>query len=214
VLPIGDENPTRRVPIVTIVLIVANVAVFFLWQIQVGMERSVALAALVPAELRPVSVPGVEHLFTSMFMHGSLFHLAGNMWFLWIFGDNVEDELGRIRFIVFYFLCGLAAALAHVVFHSNSSVPVVGASGAISGVLGAYLVLHPRAQVKMLSRVGVVRMPAWGYLFVWIGMQVLSQSLAAGRAGTGVAYLAHIGGFVAGVVLSLIVIPRKNPVDF
>lgn len=205
-LPLYDENPTRRFPIVTSAIILANVAVFFLWQIDVGMQRSVSLAALVPAELHPVTMGGVQHLFTSMFMHGGLLHLAGNMWFLWIFGDNVEDETSRIRFPIFYLLCGVAAALAHAIAQPESKVPMVGASGAISGVLGGYLVLHPNAKVRTFLRFGVVGVPAWLYLFIWIGFQLLAQyQEGMRRAGTsGVAYLAHIGGFVAGVILIFI----------
>jgi len=202
-LPLYDENPTRRFPIVTSALILANVAVFFLWQIDVGMQRSVSLAALVPTELHPVTMGGVQHVFTSMFMHGGLLHLLGNMWFLWIFGDNVEDETSRIRFPIFYLLCGIAAALAHAIAHPDSKIPVVGASGAISGVLGGYLVKHPKAKVGMLLRFGVVHVPAWLYLFIWIGFQVFAQYQEGLRTGTksGVAYLAHIGGFLAGVIL-------------
>ena len=213
-LPVSDENPTRRFPVVTLLLVAANVVVFFLWQAQVGMQRSVAWGGLVPAELRPVSLLGVQHLFTSMFMHGGLLHLLGNMWFLWIFGDNVEDEIGRFRFVMFYLLSGIAAAAAYVAFNSQSKLPMVGASGAISGVLGAYLVLHPRARVKMLMFIRFVSMPAWCYLLVWIVLQVLAQSQASETSGPRVAYLAHIGGFLAGVILSVLVVPRQNPVDF
>jgi len=178
------------------------------------MERSVALGGLAPTELKPVSLPGIQHLFTSMFMYGGLFHLLGNMWFLWVFGDNVEDETGRFRFVIFYRLSGIAAAVTYVAFNSQSKVPMVGASGAISGVLGAYLVLHPRARVKMLLRTRAVRLPAWGYPLVWIGLQVVAQTQASQTSGTGIAYLAHIGGFLAGIILSVLVIPRRNPVDF
>src|SRR5688572_13786467 len=141
-LPISDENPTKRFPVVTVLLILANLVVFFAWQVQTGLPRSVALAGLTPTELKPISLPGVEHLFTSMFLHGGIAHLLGNMWFLWIFGDNVEDEIGRIKFVIFYLLSGVAGAAAHVVLGAQSNIPMVGASGAISGVLGAYLVLH------------------------------------------------------------------------
>src|SRR6187431_624762 len=113
-LPISDENPTKRFPVVTLLLILANLGVFFAWQVQVGLPKSVALAGLVPTELRPISVSGVEHLFTSMFMHGGIAHLLGNMWFLWIFGDNIEDDMGRGRYLLFYLLCGIVASLAHV----------------------------------------------------------------------------------------------------
>ena len=213
-LPVTDDNPTRRFPIVTLLLVLANMAVFFAWQMQVGMQRSVELGGLVPTELRPVSLPGLQHLFTSMFMHGGFLHLLGNMWFLCVFGDNVEDEIGRFRFVMFYLLSGIAAAATHVAFNSQSKVPLVGASGAISGVLGAYLVLHPRSRLSLLLRIRFVRMPAWSYLLIWIGLQVFAQAQASETSGTRVAYLAHIGGFVAGIILSVLVIPRRHPVDF
>jgi membrane associated rhomboid family serine protease len=213
-LPISDENPTKRFPIVTVLLIAANVAVFFAWQICVGLPHSVALAGLTPTELKPVSLPGVGHLFTSMFMHGGIAHLLGNMWFLWIFGDNVEDEIGRIKFVIFYLLTGVAGAVSHVALNAQSVVPMVGASGAISGVLGAYLVLHPAARVKMLLWIRFVRIPAWCYLSIWIGLQVLALSQASRITGIRIAYWAHIGGFVTGMFLSMFVTTRQNPKDF
>jgi membrane associated rhomboid family serine protease len=213
-LPISDENPTKRFPVVTVLLILANLAVFFAWQMRIGLPKSVALAGLIPTELHPLSVRGVEHLFTSMFMHGGIAHLLGNMWFLWIFGDNVEDEIGRIKFVIFYLLSGVAGAAAHVALNAQSGIPMVGASGAISGVLGAYLVLHPSARVKMLFIIRFIRIPAWAYLLIWIGLQVLALSQASKIAGMGIAYWAHIGGFVAGMFLSIFVTPRQNPKDF
>ena len=213
-LPISDENPTKRFPVVTVLLILANLAVFFAWQVRTGLPKSVALAGLVPTELHPVSLRGVEHLFTSMFMHGGLAHLLGNMWFLWIFGDNVEDEIGRIKFVILYLLSGVAASAAHVALHAQSQMPLVGASGAISGVLGAYLVLHPRAKVNMFAVVRLIQLPAWFYLLLWIGLQVLAVSQAGNVAGLRIAYWAHIGGFVAGMFLSIFVTPRQNPKDF
>jgi membrane associated rhomboid family serine protease len=203
-IPLYDDNPTHRFPILTIALIVANVFVFFGWQTRVGLEESVMLAGFVPAELGSATVPGAKHILTSMFMHGGFMHLLGNMWFLWIFGDNVENECGPVRFLVFYLLCGIAATLSYALFNPNSIVPLVGASGAISGVLGAYLVRHPNAAIRTLIPLGIftriVDLPAWFFLFIWIGMQVLSQASLDGRhGGGGVAYLAHIGGFAAGV---------------
>ena len=212
-LPLSDENPTRRFPVVTVLLILANVAVFFAWQVQVGLPKSVALAGLTPTQLHPISLPGVEHLFTSMFMHGSVAHLLGNMWFLWVFGDNVEDEVGRMKYIVFYLLSGVAAAVTHVALNAKSGIPMVGASGAIGGVLGAYLVLHPRAQVRMFLGIRSIHVPAWGYLVLWIGLQVVGVSPANKLAGMGIAYWAHIGGFASGIFLSLFVTPREHPKD-
>jgi len=210
-LPISDENPTKRFPVVTILLILANLMVFFLWQIKVGLPKSVALAGLVPTELHPVSPQGVMHLFTSMFMHGGIAHLLGNLWFLWIFGDNVEDEVGRINFVILYLLCGIAGAATHVVLNLQSEIPMVGASGAISGVLGGYLVLHPKARVKMFAGLWFFNLPAWFYLLLWIGLQVLAMTQANKLAGMGVAYWAHIGGFGTGIILSLLLASRKQP---
>jgi membrane associated rhomboid family serine protease len=141
-----------------------------------------------------------------MFMHAGLMHLAGNMLFLWIFGNNIEDELGKIRFITFYLLCGVIAALGHVFMDTGSEIPMVGASGAISGVLGAYLMLFPKAKVKTLVFLGIlitiVRIPAAFLLIFWLGIQIYSN-MASGNVGGGVAWMAHIGGFAAGMILIL-----------
>lgn len=205
-IPLYDDNPTHRFPIVTVIIIAVNVAVYFLWQVRVGLEESVALGAFVPAEFTGGGEAAPwRDLFTSMFMHGGFMHLLGNMWFLWIFGDNIENECGPVRFIMFYLLCGAAATFGHVWSDPDSGVPLVGASGAISGVLGAYLVQHPRVPVRTLIPLGVftriVDIPAFVFLFIWIGMQVVSQAAITGRTGGGVAYLAHIAGFVAGAAL-------------
>lgn len=209
-IPLADDNPVHRFPWVTVALIAGNAAVYFLWQSRVGLEESVALAAFVPSEFSSGQQPAAwRDLLTSMFMHGGLMHLVGNLWFLWIFGDNVENECGPVRFLLFYLLCGVTATLAHVWQDPSSAVPLVGASGAISGVLGAYLIEHPQANVRTLIPLGmwsrVVDVPAFVFLFVWIGVQIFSQVAAAGGAsGGGVAYLAHIGGFVAGTALIFI----------
>ncbi len=209
-IPLYDQNPTHRFPVVTVAIIAINVAVFFLWQVRIGLEESVALAAFVPSEFSGGPGAGAwRDLITSMFMHGGVMHLVGNMWFLWIFGDNIENECGPLRFTVFYLSCGVAATLAHAWADARSDVPLVGASGAISGVLGAYLIEHPRVAVRTLIPMGVftriVDIPAYVFLFIWIGLQVVSQALMSARMegvqGGGVAYLAHIAGFVAGVVL-------------
>lgn len=213
-LPISDENPSKRFPAVTVLLILANLAVFFAWQLRVGLQHSVTLAGLVPTELHPVSLPGVEHLFTSMFMHGGIAHLLGNMWFLWIFGDNVEDEIGRIKFVFFYLLSGVAGAVTHVILNVQAEIPMVDASGAISGVLGAYLVLHPKARVKLLFIIRFIRMPAWCFLLIWIGLQGLGLWQASKVAGMGVAYWAHIGGFGTGLILAIVLGPRQKSKRF
>jgi membrane associated rhomboid family serine protease len=206
-IPLYDHNPTHRFPAVTLFIIALNVSVFFFWQIRVGLEESVAQAAFVPAELTRGTGPAPwRDLFTSMFMHGGFMHLLGNMWFLWIFGDNVENECGSFRFLLFYLLTGVAATLAHVWSDPGSEMPLVGASGAISGVLGGYLVQHPRVAIRTLIPLGfftqIVDIPAFVFLFIWIGMQVFSQAIISSNTEAGgVAYLAHIAGFVAGAAL-------------
>lgn len=207
--PLHDDQPTRSFPIVTLLIITINAVVFIWWQLGIGLEQSVATAALVPHAVTHART-GSEYapIFTSMFMHGGWMHLIGNMWFLWIFGNNIEDNAGHFRFLLFYLLCGVAAAGAYVWFNAESHVPLIGASGAVSGVLGAYLVLHPNARVLTFIPLGpFIRMlyvPAFIFLLLWIGLQVLSQAamISSGvKEEGGVAYLAHIGGFVAGIAL-------------
>ena len=211
-IPLKDDNPTRTIPFVNYALIVACVLVF-LWQVSLGKQMQAAIYAygLIPdvllgdARLPPelAMVPAWATVFTSMFMHGGWMHLIGNMLYLWIFADNVEDRFGHGRFIVFYALCGIAAALAQALPDPQSQIPMVGASGAISGVLGAYLLMFPRAHVLVLLPLGplsqLVRMPALLVLGLWFALQLLSEMFAA--PGAGVAFRAHIGGFVAGLVL-------------
>lgn len=210
--PLYDDQKTRLAPVLTILLIVVNALVFAMWQLPLGIDRSVQLAALVPAEW--TAAPGpvtARHMIDSMFMHGSWMHLIGNMWFMWIFGNNVEDAMGHVRFIFFYLLCGVAADFAHIAASPESMVPMIGASGAVSGVLGAYLVLHPQARVTTLIPLGIltrlVEIPAWIFLLFWIGLQFLYQVVSQVPArhhmseGGGVAYMAHIGGFIAGLLL-------------
>lgn len=214
-IPLADDNPVHRFPLVTVLLIAANLAVYFLWQTRIGLEQSVALAAFVPAEFQRGAPGAWSALFTSMFMHGGLMHLMGNLWFLWIFGDNIESECGRLRFVMFYLLCGIIATLAHTWQDPRSDVPLVGASGAISGVLGAYLVEHPRAPIRTLIPLGlftrIIDVPAFVFLFLWMGMQVFSQAMIAGRTGGGgVAYLAHIAGFAAGAALIFVFRQRER----
>ena len=202
-IPLSDDTHSLRFPFVTIGLIVANCLVFFGWQGRIGIEESVMIAGFLPFELSQHAPDSVLHLFTAMFMHGGFMHLLGNMWFLWIFGDNVESDTGPFRFLAFYLLTGVFATLAHTATDPASRVPLVGASGAISGVLGAYLVKHPTANIRTLIPLGfftrIVDVPAFVFLFIWIGMQFLSEAAARGQhGGSGVAYLAHIGGFIAG----------------
>lgn len=205
--PFHDENPTRHFPLVTIALIGANIFVFF-WEFSYpGRIDSLFFNyGLVPYDLVQSPIETYPNIFSAMFLHAGLMHLAGNMLFLWIFGNNIEDVLGKIRFITFYLICGLIAALCHVYMDTGSEIPMVGASGAISGVLGAYLVLFPKAKVKTLVFLGIlitiVRIPAAYLLVFWLGLQIFSN-MAASNVGGGVAWMAHIGGFVAGMILIL-----------
>ena len=224
--PYHDENQTQRTPLVTWALIALNVGAWITVQ---GAGTSRALAAsvcnfgLIAGELTGAVPPGTAielgeglvcftdpgrqaaHVLTSMFLHGSWMHLLGNMWFLYLFGNNVEDSMGRGRFAIFYVLCGVAAALVQVLFTPDSPVPMVGASGAISGVMGAYLVLYPRVRVFTFVPIGFFLMsmalPAWTMLIYWFVLQILgSVTAVAGATAAGVAFWAHIGGFVAGLV--------------
>jgi membrane associated rhomboid family serine protease len=221
--PLRDENPTEIVPIVTIAIIVLNVLVWlFLQSAGMGMRflESICAYGAIPGEItgalaRGDSVPlgpatcfigGLSGwtLLTSMFLHGGWMHLIGNMWFLWVFGNNIEDSMGHLRFVVFYLATGLAAALAHLLTDWGGAVPVVGASGAISGVMGAYLVLYPRVKVDTLIVlvvfIQVVRLPAAAVLGLWFVLQLLQGALGSSVAG-GVAFWAHVGGFAAGALL-------------
>jgi membrane associated rhomboid family serine protease len=224
--PYRDENETLRRSVVTPTIVALNVLTWIVAQgagSSVALARSVCNLGLIPGELTGLVPPGtgfpmgeglvcvtdpgrqVSHLVTSMFLHGSWMHLLGNMWFLWIFGNNVEDSMGRPRFAVFYLICGLAAALLQVVITPGSSIPMVGASGAISGVMGAYLVLYPRVRVFAMVPLGFVltsmALPAWTMLVYWLLIQFVSGVTALGREGGGVAFWAHVGGFVAGAAL-------------
>jgi rhomboid family protein len=212
-IPLRDDNPSSIAPVVTIGLIVACV-LMFLWELSFGAsgQRVIYALGVVPASLLgrgdlPADlawVPPWATVFTSMFMHGGWMHLIGNMLYLWIFGDNVEDSMGHGRFVVFYLLCGIAAVLAQALPDPNSTVPMVGASGAISGVLGAYLLLYPHARVLVAIPLGFIlqtmRIPAGIVLLLWFGLQLLSNAMAQAGQG-GVAFRAHIGGFVAGMLL-------------
>lgn len=205
-LPLYDENDTERVPFVTISLIAANVLVF-IWQslsFNGDIHTLFREFGTVPATFlaHPASLHSLT-FFSSMFMHGDIWHLLGNMWFLWIFGDNVEDRMGPMNFLFFYLGCGILADLTHVVTNAHSLVPTIGASGAISGVLGAYMVLFPDAQVRTwIGRwYGLVSLPAWMVLGQWVFMQWLVAIISKAGSAGGVAIYAHIGGFVAGFLL-------------
>jgi membrane associated rhomboid family serine protease len=203
--PIGDDDTSRRtVPLVTYGLIALNVLFFFV-ELN-GGDAFIQHWAFVPR--RFLANPGSDFptLFTSMFMHGGWLHLFGNMLYLWIFGDNVEDRFGHIKFIIFYLLCGIAATFAQMAFSSASNVPNLGASGAIAGVLGGYILLFPKGRVNVLMGRGVIPMPAIVVIGFWIVLQFVSGigSISNAAQTGGVAYMAHIGGFIAGFVLTFL----------
>ncbi len=223
--PIRDDNPTLRTPVVTFALIALNGLAWLVLQgagSDPGLAESVCTLGVIPGEItgqaagRAVQLapgvicaidqtPGWHTLVTSMFMHGGWMHILGNMWFLWIFGNNVEDSMGRGRFVLFYLLAGLAAAGAQVMTDPASPVPMVGASGAIGGVMGAYVVLYPRVAVHMFVFFGffatTFRIPAFLMLGYWFVLQLLGGLPSLGQSDGGVAFFAHVGGFLAGVAL-------------
>lgn len=224
--PLSDDNPRIHLPIATVALICINAVVWLLVQ-GFGNDQSLAeslcLYGLVPGDLLGNVAPGTRvqlgnnlvcqydsvanpsSLLTSMFMHGGWFHILGNMWFLWVFGDNVEDVMGPLRFVAFYVLCGLAAAAAQILSNTDSMLPMVGASGAIGGVMGAYALLFPRVRVNTLIFLGfyvtTIGIPAIFMLGYWFALQLLQGLPALGSTQGGVAFWAHIGGFLAGVSL-------------
>ena len=213
--PLWDDIPTKKFPLITVLLIVLNSAVY-IYQVSLGeaFTEFIHSMGLLPFEITHhidllPSGPSPIYLtiFSSMFMHGSIVHLLGNMLFLWIFGNNVEDYLGRKKYVIFYLLCGVAAALTQILFNPDSKVPIVGASGAIAGVLGAYLLLYPRAKVTtviiFVFFIRLIKIPAVVVLSFWIIYQFLYgiSSLAVKTGDSGVAWFAHIGGFICGMVL-------------
>lgn len=220
--PLRDENPSRRFPLLTLAIIVSCVAVFvYQKSLPPRQEQELALRyGLVPGIVTSLpALPsdairsGALSLLTSMFLHGDVLHIAGNMWFLWIFANNVESRLGHFRFAVFYVLSGLAAAAAQIAALPDSTVPMIGASGAIAGVLGAYLVLFPNAKILTLVPfffLYIVRLPAFIVLGMWFLFQILHSMMVSGRPQAGIAWFAHIGGFVAGMLLVLVMTPRRS----
>jgi membrane associated rhomboid family serine protease len=210
-IPLRDVIPSRTVPVVTVTLILLNAAawVLELSMSQRGLDQFIRLYGVVPGAFRPVT------LLTSMFLHGGWLHVIGNMWWLWIFGDNVEDEFGHGRFLVFYLLCGLTSALGQIVMDPTSRLPTIGASGAIAGVMGAYFVLYPRSRVLTVIPpflFGVIEVPAVFLLGFWFLMQLLNAGAVAATANTaggGVAFAAHVAGFVVGV-LGVFVFRRRR----
>ncbi len=212
-IPIGDDNSQRRLfPIVTWILVVINVVVYFIEM--AGGEGFILYWSFVPARFVQDPLGNVITLFTSMFMHAGWMHLGGNMLYLIIFGDNVEDRFGHLKFLLFYLVCGFVAMLAQFVAAPFVNIPNMGASGAIAGILGAYLVLFPRRRVRVLLGWWVVHLPALIVIGFWIAIQMLSSvntSIAATGDTGGVAYMAHIGGFAAGLVLSFLYRNRARP---
>ncbi len=222
--PLRDDNPTELTPYVTVVIIVVNVVVWVTVQ-GMGMSgvfpESVCAYGAIPGELTGAIARGTQidlggyacrvgglgwqTVATSMFMHGGWIHLLGNMWFLWVFGNNIEDSMGHMRFALFYLLVGALAAAAHVVTVPSSAIPVVGASGAISGIMGAYLVLYPRVRVQtliiLIVFIRVFHVPAWVMLGYWFLIQITLGAVTLEAGGAGIAFWAHVGGFVAGLVL-------------
>ena len=204
-IPLKDENPTKNFPLITIIFIVSNTLIF-LYQVSqpMGVITTFETFGLIPVHLIESPISTYPTIYSSMFLHSGIGHLAGNMLYLWIFGNNIEDVLGKFRFILFYFVCGTIAALGHIATDMNSQIPMVGASGAISGILGAYLILFPFARIKTFIFLGffwtIARIPAIVLLLFWIGLQIWN-SASTGTGGT--AWFAHIGGFIAGVLLIL-----------
>ncbi|MDF1871938.1 rhomboid family intramembrane serine protease [Vannielia sp.] len=199
--PIRDHNPSRRIPYITLALVVINVGVFLLITLPISVN-DIRLGffyrewGVVPAYADP------SDYITSLFLHGSFMHLTGNMLFLWVFGDNMEDEMGHIPYLLFYLASGVAATLLHVWTNPNSGVPLVGASGAIAGVMGGYLLLYPRARVDVFFFIVVRPIPAWIVLVAWFGIQLWNGASTASES-AGVAYWAHVGGFAVGILGTL-----------
>jgi membrane associated rhomboid family serine protease len=204
-IPVGDDNRSRRtVPVVTFGLIVVN-AIFFLIELNSG-DAFIERWAFVPSRFLADPVGDLPTLFTSMFMHAGWVHLIGNMLYLWIFGDNVEDRFGQGNYLIFYLLCGIGATFTQLMFSADSSIPNLGASGAIAGVLGAYILMFPQARVSVLMGRMLVPMSAFAVIGLWFVLQLFSglASITAATQSGGVAYMAHVGGFVTGLVLGYV----------
>lgn len=219
-IPFKDDNPTERIPYITILLIAMNSAIFIFQALSHSdPKRIVYTYGAIPHFLLTLNTVQPVHpvltVFTSMFMHGGLLHLGTNMLFLWIFGNNIEDKLGAVRFIIFYLLCGTAAAYGHAITDPASTIPMIGASGAVSGVLGAYILLFPQARIHTLIFLGffvqVVRLPAIIVIGFWILIQFINGMISKGLHNQGgVAWFAHIGGFLFGIVLIKFFISSKK----
>lgn len=214
--PVGDDNTSiRSIPIVSYALIALNILVFLV-ELN-GGDEFIRRWAFIPARFTEDPAGNIPTIFSAMFMHGGWLHLFGNMLFLWIFADNVEDRFGSVKFLIFYLLAGIAATFAQYAFNPASAVPNVGASGAIAGVLGAYILMFPRAKVNVLLGRQMVAMPAFIVLGLWIALQLFSGVGAIAKTDEttadvgGIAYMAHIGGFVAGLALTFVLGGHRNP---
>ena len=218
--PYKDDNPTKSFPSVTIGIIVLNIVVFILQVLSSGDGQRIVFAyGAIPHNIVSLESTQPIHpfltIFTSMFMHGGLFHIFGNMLYLWIFGNNIEDRIGHFRFIIFYFFCGIIAAFSHTLAAADSNVPMIGASGAVSGVLGAYLLLFPYARVHTVIFLGffvqTVQIPALIVIGFWAIIQIVNGLITQGLLNQGgVAWFAHVGGFIAGLVTIKLWLPRRS----
>ncbi|KXB05158.1 hypothetical protein AKJ49_01365 [candidate division MSBL1 archaeon SCGC-AAA382A03] len=227
--PLKDENPTERTPILTISLVVVNLVLFVLTLFYLPSDQSILGALIYGSEnpivfeygMKPINIIHGEQLytiFTSMFLHGNLFHVLSNIWFLWIFGDNIEDLFGRKKFLIIFFLSGIFASLAHALFNPNSPIPTVGASGAVAGILGAYVVKYPKANIVTIFIffffIQFFRIPSFVFIGIWIIMQLLSATVSTlGNVSVTVAYWAHIGGFIAGAILAFVLKERISKTE-
>lgn len=221
-IPLRDDNPTATVPFVTVTIILLNFLVFgfqlsLLWRPEIQLETFVRTWGFTPARMiENPSLDSAATLFSAMFLHGSILHLLSNMLFLWVFGDNIEDELGHLNYLLFYLVAGLAGSFSQFLVHPTSTVPMIGASGAISGVIAAYLLLYPTARVLtaiiLIIFVHLVYLPAWVLLGFWIFIQFVEAtgSLAMPQAATNVAWFAHIGGFVTGGLVSFLLLMKQT----
>ena len=216
ILPISDNNPLRHIHVAYVTCaLIAGCIIVFLFQLGISERAELIFVhtfGAIPGAVfgiiqTPSEFPTWATLLSHMFLHGGFMHLAGNMLFLWVLGDNVEDALGHARYVLFYSTCGVLAALTHGITNITSTTPMIGASGAISGIIGAYLVLHPKAPIKTLIWVFIVELPTWTVLGIWIVLQFSSAIMTAGGADGGAAWWAHIGGLIAGVVL---IIPLRR----
>jgi membrane associated rhomboid family serine protease len=212
--PLRDHNPRVRFPLMTLVLVLTNVLIY-VWQLTLprhAADRLILIAGAIPREVMSLTdfapralVPVPLTILTSMFLHGSFLHVLGNMWFLWVFGDNVEDRLGRVRFLVFYLVTGVVGAVAQCLMMPLSPAPMIGASGAVAGVLGGYILNFPHARVVTLVLFWFIDVPAWIFLGLWFLGQFFIGS------GSGIAWMAHVGGFLAGLGLLRIFAPSRGP---